>query len=98
MPIPTNCNQNKQKTKIFRLCINDTTSKLNFLIDTGADVSVLPPASQKKQIKPTDFKLYAANGTEITTYGSKTIDVDLGLRRNFQWNFLIADIQQTILE
>ncbi|GBP82909.1 hypothetical protein EVAR_66585_1 [Eumeta japonica] len=32
-----------------------------------------------------DYKLYAANGTEIKTYGLKTLVVNLDLRRSFHW-------------
>ncbi|GBP26297.1 Retrovirus-related Pol polyprotein from transposon 412 [Eumeta japonica] len=38
-----------------------------------------------------------SNGTEIKTYGLKTLIVDLGLRRSFRWTFVIADVKQPIL-
>jgi len=41
--------------------------------------------------------LYAANNTEIRTYGIKTQVLDLGLRRSFRWNFIIADVKQAII-
>lgn len=52
-----------------RLIIFDRHSNLNFLVDTGADISLLP---KKVLLKPwhTNLKLFAANGTQINTYGS----------------------------
>ena len=52
-------------------------------MDSGADVSVLPVVHEQAK-EPTDFKLYAANGTEIPTYGNKILNIDLGLKRKFE--------------
>lgn len=41
--------------------------------------------------------MYAANGTVIKTYGIKSLILDLGLRKAFQWTFVIADVRQPIL-
>lgn len=41
--------------------------------------------------------LYAANGTPIRTFGTKRLEVNLGLRRDFTWEFTIADVNQTII-
>jgi len=79
-----------------RLVIFDKSSNLHFLVDTGADISLLPKRVLFKPLT-TNFKLFAANGTQISTYGSKTLSLDLGLRRNFRWKFCIADIQRPIL-
>ncbi|KMQ86146.1 pol polyprotein [Lasius niger] len=38
-----------------------------------------------------------ANGTRIKTYGERTLELDLNLRRNFASKFVIADIGQPIL-
>ena len=48
-----------------RLVIPDYGNKLHFLIDTGADISVLPLSSAKGNVAPANFKVYAANGTPI---------------------------------
>ncbi|GFT78882.1 transposon Ty3-G Gag-Pol polyprotein [Trichonephila clavipes] len=47
--------------------------------------------------KASQYKLYAANGTEIPTYGLKILTLDLGLRRPFQWPFIIAKVKQGII-
>lgn len=38
------------------------------------------------------FKLFAANGSQIKTYGCKSLSLDLGLRRPIRWIFVIADL------
>ncbi|UYV73663.1 hypothetical protein LAZ67_11000265 [Cordylochernes scorpioides] len=69
---------------------------MRFLVDSGADVSLIP---YKGKLGTTlnDFKLYAANGTEISTYGTQILSLDLGLRRQFQWPFVIAKTNRGIL-
>ncbi|UYV83524.1 hypothetical protein LAZ67_23001313 [Cordylochernes scorpioides] len=44
-----------------------------------------------------DYKLYAANGAEIVTYGTKVRNLDIGLRRQFQWPFVIANTNRAII-
>lgn len=82
---------------ISRLYITEKSSNRDFLIDTGADISVIPPTSQEKKKAPCQFKLFAANGSEIKTYGSKKVTLDLGLRRPISWIFVIADVQSPII-
>ena len=41
--------------------------------------------------------LRAANGTPIPTYGQKLLQINFGLRRAFQWPFLLADVSKPIL-
>ncbi|UYV75001.1 hypothetical protein LAZ67_12002062 [Cordylochernes scorpioides] len=64
-------------------------------LDTGADVSIIPATAQSKQ--ESDYKLYAANGSEIKTFGVKILNLDLGLRRDFQWPFIIDNVKRGIL-
>jgi len=66
-----------------RLIIFDKTSNLNFLIDTGADISLLPKKVLFKPL-PINLKLFAANDSQIDTYGFKTLILNLGLRRTFK--------------
>lgn len=79
-----------------RLFIKDKSTKLKFLVDSGADVSVIPPRYIDQKSK-SDIKLYAANNSSIKTYGIRTIVLDLGLQRKFPWKFIIADVSQPIL-
>lgn len=80
-----------------RLYIFDKKSHLKFLIDSGSDVSCLPVTDKTKNLKPDSLELFAANNSKIRTYGTKLINVDLGLRRNFNWKFLIADVPTPII-
>lgn len=85
-------------TPVHRLCVRDSKSGLSFLVDTGANISVLPVNRTRiSNIKCEDYKLYAANGTEIRTYGYKTLCLDFNLRRPFQWTFVVAEVKQPIL-
>lgn len=83
--------------QIERILLADNSTKLKFLIDTGADLSVIPKSSIKYNLQPEKLTLYAANGTEIKTYGTKLLNLDLNLRRKFSWSFVIADVNQPII-
>lgn len=80
-----------------RLFITDHSTKTNFLVDTGADVSVFPRSLVKKQLSKTNYQMFAANGTPISTYGPITLTLNFRLRRDFQWQFVIADVTKPIV-
>ena len=52
-----------------RLQVSDRKSKLQFLIDTGSDLCVVPRTSLQGPRQRTTYELYAANGSIIPTYG-----------------------------
>ncbi|GFY44990.1 gag-pol polyprotein [Trichonephila inaurata madagascariensis] len=70
---------------------------MKFLVDTGSDVSCIPPPKYKNIAPNHSFELFAANNTKIKTFGIKTIDLSLGLRRNLKWDFIIADVSIPIV-
>lgn len=80
-----------------RLTLSDNKTGIPYLIDTGADVSVIPRSFVEQPVSNSHFKLHAANNTVIDTYGQKLVCVDIGLRRPFYWNFIIVDVRQTII-
>lgn len=84
---------NKHNSRLF---VQDESNNIIFLIDTGADLSVLPC---KKLLKSNNsqFSLSAANGSLIKTFGTKMIKVNLGLQRNFIHEFILADIDRAII-
>ncbi|XP_037930802.1 uncharacterized protein LOC119665691 [Teleopsis dalmanni] len=86
-------------TKEVHLHVIDRISNMNFLIDTGSAVSIIPltAITIKRNLVPDDLKLFAANNSLIKTYGTKKLSINLGLRRNFNWNFIIADVKCPIL-
>ena len=55
----------------------DHQSKRNFLIDTGAEISVLPAARFDRQKGQSAQILLAANVSKITTFGSRAVTIDL---------------------
>lgn len=67
------------------------------MIDTGADISVLPRKYHQNNTRNCDFTLSAANGTTISTYGQKLLNLNLGLRRSFIHSFIIADVKHPII-
>lgn len=79
-----------------RLFVVDKSSGTRFLIDTGADLSVVPQkfCPNKKSIRSC---LFAANGTPIPTFGEALQVLDLGLRRTFKWVFTIAKVSHAII-
>lgn len=88
---------NHQPVNIQRIHIHDQKSSNRFLIDTGADISIIPPALKDLRNAAKLHQLFAANGSPIQTYGTKRLTVDLGLRRPFVWVFTIADVKSPII-
>jgi hypothetical protein len=44
-----------------------------------------------------DYDLCAANGTTIHTYGWMSLSLNFGLRRDFTWRFVEADVTRPII-
>ena len=74
----------------------DPLSRTKFLIDSGADVSILPAPCVHRTLPPL-LHLHAANGTEIPVYKRRTLQLHLNLRRTFEWTFYVAAVTQPIL-
>ena len=85
-----------ESDKEYRLHISDQTTSQKFLIDSGSAVSVIP-RTYVGRMNASPFKLYAANSTVINTYGQKLLTLNLGLRRECQWPFIIADVKTAII-
>ena len=79
------------------LYVDDKCNKCKYLIDTGAAVSVLPKSCANKISDADCLPLVAANNTTINTYGASKRVVDVGLERDYTWNFIVADVQQPII-
>ncbi len=64
---------------ISSLCyVKDENSTRKFLVDTGAECSVLPVTNTEKKTNKMGRPLTAANGSNIQTYGTKTIILNFG--------------------
>ena len=69
---------------------------MQFLVDTGADVSVIPPSAAERK-HPQTLQLQAVNHTSISTYGIRSLTLNLGLQCTFRWAFIVADVRKPIL-
>ena len=77
--------------------VADKCNKCKYLKDTGAAVSVLSKSCANKISDADCLPLVAANNTTINTYGYSKRVVDIGLERDYTWNFIVADVQQPII-
>jgi len=84
-------------TSSGHLFISDRTSIQRYLVDTGSDLCVFPRKFLPGRRERSDYILYAANGTAIPTYGWTSRSLNLGLRRDFAWRFVVADLQVPII-
>ncbi len=67
------------------------------MIDSGADVSAIPPNLTDRQQLNSGFTLQAVNRTSIKTYGQRMLKLDLGLRRSFPHVFIASDVPHPII-
>jgi len=80
-----------------RLFITDRVSNLRFLVDTNSDLCVVPRRHVPGRKERTSYDLFTANGAPIVMYGWHTLTLNLGLRRDFIWRFMVADVQIPII-
>ncbi|GBP28092.1 hypothetical protein EVAR_21213_1 [Eumeta japonica] len=80
-----------------RLFVTDRCTKMQFLVDTGSELCVFPRSAVLQRRTRTTYQLSTANGTTINTYGYINLKLDLLLRRDFPWRFVVADITKSIL-
>nr|VZI36753.1 unnamed protein product [Spirometra erinaceieuropaei] len=79
-----------------RLFLWDRIAGAKCLVDSGAEVSVVPPTPAERKTR-SSFCLTAANNSSISTFGQRSITLDLGLRRIFRWVFIIADVSVALI-
>ena len=80
-----------------RIFVTVQTSKVAFLIDTGADVCVYPQKRVSGYVRKCVYELFSANFTTIATYGTIAVNLDLSLRRSFKWRMIVADVDTPII-
>lgn len=78
------------------LFVRDYRSGRNFLVDTGAQVSVIPATPVHMRSGNTGSSLVAANGSAIRTFGRQTVPIQIG-NQNYEWPFILANVSQSIL-
>ena len=80
------------------LAVTDTNSKHNFLVDTGAEVSIIPATETDRAIWTSTAQrtLRAANGSSIRTYGATEMVICIQ-GEEFAHKFIKADVQRALL-
>lgn len=68
----------------------------HFLVDSGAQQSVMPASATDVLCHAHGPPLDAANGTPICTFGSRLVDLCFN-GCSFSWDFVIASVSVTIL-
>ena len=71
--------------------VRDRHNNARFLVDTGSEVSVIPPTTADHTRTLDPRTLVAVNNSPIHTYGQRSLT--LNLRRSLPWIFIIADVQ-----
>ena len=77
------------------LHVFDTNSNKYFLVDTGSSLSIVPPR-RSDSIHNSSQRLVAANGSPIKSFGTRRMELVLGLQK-YTWRFIIADVTQPII-
>lgn len=80
-----------------RLFVKDHHSGWKFLVDSGAEISLLPKSYCKKPIRNPNYDLSAANESVIHTYGDRVLTISIGFPQTFSHSFLIADVNRPII-
>lgn len=93
---PKAVDNSPQVSKESRLFIYDKETHQKFLLDSGSTICVLPRSSDCPNQRG-ETTLLAANNSPIHTYGSKTLTLNIGLRRAITWPFIIADVKTAII-
>ena len=78
------------------MTIWDYASQRHFLVDSGADESVVPATAQDQTL-PRSQSLLAANGTEIATFGRRDLALSFAPGHQVIQTFWVADVERPIL-
>ena len=68
----------------------------SYLVDTGAEISLLPLTDYDRKFRTRGSPLRAANNTDIASFGERTKSLKLGTN-TLCWRFNVADVSQPIL-
>ena len=77
------------------LHVRDEVSKTFFLVDTGAEVSLVPP-TRPDLTKAPSMNLVAANGSAIKSYGTRLLELQIN-HNKYTWRFQVADVHKPII-
>ena len=74
------------------LYITERESRLYFLVDTGSEVSIIPPSKVEGKNWQDTFGLLVANNSPIVTYETCLLTLNLGLCHTFRWVFIVGNV------
>ena len=78
------------------LYIQDLKSNRRFLLDTGAEIIIIPPKSTQRN-SVSKKTLLATNHTTIQTFGTTAMNINFGMGPTFPWTLEIADVKSPII-
>ena len=91
-------NATGQSTPSCLFYITDHNSGYRFLVDTAAEVSLIPASTLEREHQQIGFSLQAANNSSIATYSTHCPTLNVRLQRSLPWIFIIGDVQNPILD
>ena len=78
------------------LFVKDSTGR--YLVDTGSEVSLVPPTPEEQPVLNPHLRLRAANGSEIPVYGyERELSLNLGMGRPYKFKFIPAKVPVAII-
>ena len=83
-------------SNVSSLYVLDSLSNTFFLVDTGAEVSLLPASYSDRARPASGPPLVAANGRPIKSYSRRRTALTLDGQR-FSWSFVVADTPVGVL-
>ena len=78
------------------LYVHDSLNDVEWLVDSGASYSIIPPTPSQRASGAQGEGLRAANGSIISCYGSVEKTLCIG-SKNYQFDFIVADVKNHIL-
>nr|VZI21923.1 unnamed protein product [Spirometra erinaceieuropaei] len=97
LPAPSPPSRANSSNSGRTFCACDTATRRRFLVDTGAQISVLPLTAADRRFPSPGLHLQAVKCFPISTFGSLSLTLNIGHRRSFIWIFVIADVPHAIL-
>ena len=77
--------------------VQDHRNSRQYLVDTGAEYSILPASHEDKRRQEPVEALEAANGSSVPVYGRRTVALNFGQGRLFHHTFLLAEVTKPLL-
>lgn len=77
--------------------VQDKETGAQFLVDKGAEISVVPPVNNERRSIITALTLKATNISDRKTYGKRKLTLNFGRSISFCWEFAIADASVLII-